>query len=70
MFQRDEQVNHYHVGMGIDEFEKEDMNEEISAPQHRRHQLFDEAEGIESVEDEHEAQDDGVTIDEDGYRMV
>ena len=29
-------------------------------------QLFDEAEGIESVEDEHEAQDDGVTIDEDG----
>ena len=25
------------VGMGIDEFEKEDMNEEISAPQHRRH---------------------------------
>ncbi len=54
------------VGMGLDEFEKEDMNEEISAPQHRRHQLFDEAEGIESVEDEHEAQDDGVTIDEDG----
>ena len=54
------------VGMGLDEFEAEDLEEETIAPQHHRHRLFDEAEGIEMPEDEPDAQDDGVTIDEDG----